>query len=745
MNVNRILFDLVKKQNWEEIREILIKKDNKNNINNDIDVNIRDDSGNYILTYAVLFNKIDIVELLVDRGAKLDITDNDNRSVLYIAIKYGYSDMLRLLLDLNKTSIGISIVDIQDVNGNTPLHYAIGSKNIDMCRMLIEHGESNVNVKDNNGNTSLHLAVYSRDIDLCKLIIDNNGKIDSKNNTGESALHMACNIEKDDIVEYLIKSGADINAKDYEYEYTPLLYAVNRNSSKITRILLQNGADPNKQDFFGNTALHFSIIEKNHDIFNQLTAIEPSKNIINFNLYNAEGKLPVHLAFEVDVYDFIKVLVPKSNQNIQDNNGNSSLHYLTKKDMWRKFKDDLKQLKLNVFLKNKKGKTPMDFVEDNKKEFVELITDSYIYRLRNKPYTWRTLWENMCKKEIFADKASKEELKHFEKLIKIDNDEDLCRKVIKKKILNTALEKTSETSYPVKQGYVKIDIDRDNSVEFCTFTGITLDILVGLITLLKRYNNTCSTVTSQFVENRSLCEYYKQLGVISDTKCEFLNFELIWVYQKLYLSDDFINQFKKCRDNSRIRFIVIPLGIELREGSHANYLIYDKKIDEIERFEPYGSSNPYGFNYNPYLLDSVLKHRFESEFSVKYISPIDFLPKIGFQVFDSYENQCTKIGDPKGFCALWSLWYTDMRIKYADLDRKALVKEIVKSIKEENLSFKNVIRNYSETTIKERDDILRTAGININDWLNDRYSVDQMNTVINILREKIKLLRKSFE
>ena len=30
------------------------------------------------------------------------------------------------------------------------------------------------------------------------------------------------------------------------------------------------------------------------------------------------------------------------------------------------------------------------------------------------------------------------------------------------------------------------------------------------------------------------------------------------------------------------RFIIIPLGIELREGSHANYIIYDKGGTEIE-------------------------------------------------------------------------------------------------------------------------------------------------------------------
>ena len=262
-----------------------------------------------------------------------------------------------------------------------------------------------------------------------------------------------------------------------------------------------------------------------------------------------------------------------------------------------------------------------------------------------------------------------------------------------------------------------------------------MDILIGVLTLLDKYKNTCSTLSCNFMNNNKLCKFYKDIGIITDTKCEFLNFEIIWINRKLFLSEDFIDNIKNCIDK-KSRFIIIPLGIELRKGSHANYVIYDSKLNEFERFEPHGFGTPYKFNYDPYRLDEVLKYKLEPLIEgSKYIPPKDFLPKIGLQIFDTREMNCRKIGDPKGFCALWALWYTDMRIKYPDIDRKDLVNELVRIIKEQNISFRNLIRNYSKDITKTRDEILSDAGININDWLNDNYTKDQLDKIIKKITE----------
>ena len=47
---------------------------------------------------------------------------------------------------------------------------------------------------------------------------------------------------------------------------------------------------------------------------------------------------------------------------------------------------------------------------------------------------------------------------------------------------------------------------------------------------------------------------------------------------------DKINMFK----NSDKRYLIMPLLLSQESGLHANILFFDKKTDELERFDPNG-------------------------------------------------------------------------------------------------------------------------------------------------------------
>src|SRR5690606_27676201 len=128
-----------------------------------------------------------------------------------------------------------------------------------------------------------------------------------------------------------------------------------------------------------------------------------------------------------------------------------------------------------------------------------------------------------------------------------------------------------------------IDITEGVSLDITTFTGSLIDILFGLLYLLKTHSNACSTLSHDSSPNNKLCDFYRSMGLIISGRCEFLNFEIVWIEYKLYMIDNFAELFREC-ENTGSRFIIIPLGIEMKTGSHANYLIYDKTIKEIERF-----------------------------------------------------------------------------------------------------------------------------------------------------------------
>lgn len=648
----------------------------KNDINKRINVNIKDENGNYLITYAVLFNNIELVNLLIKHNTRIDILDNDNRSLIYIAIKYGYYDIIDILL--NDNNIGVNIIDVRDIQGYVALHYAIINKNIRIINMLLKYN-AKINMQNNQGYSPLHLAVIYKNYDICKIITEyrnDNDKlnINIKCNTGETALHLAVNFELCDIVLLLLKSGINPNLLDYDNEYSPLHYCIFIDNINIIKYVIDFEADVNIQDIYGNTPLHYSIIENNYKSFTVLI----NNNNINCNLVNLSGNTPLHIALIDKLsFDYIDVLLPITNINLQNNNGDSVLHLLTKFDLWNKYCNILAKKKLNNNLKNNQNYLPIDYIKD-KDKFIELLIDSYIYLLYKNPgNTWVNEFDNFCKNK---------------------NNLAECRNIIKKNILNC--------SYPKKNNMCfKIDIHQD--IDFCTFTGSSLDIYIGMIFLLKKHDNA-STI--------------------------YIIKELLWTNNNIVLPNNFSVLFDKCLNNNKI-FIIIPLGIILDIGSHSNYIIFDKRDMTFERFEPHGSSFPVGFNYNPDVLDKSLHQLFKK---FNYVPPHKYLPRIGFQILDTLENDRKYIGDPGGFCALWSIWYTDYRLTYYNVNRNKLVKLIIKTMRSENIQFKKMIRNYSVNITSIRDNVLKNNNLNINDWINENYSSKQLNDIFDYLLQQIK-------
>ena len=153
MEHNKILFDLLRRDEFDKFKEYINKKET-------LDVNVRDESGNYLVTYAVIKNNIPIVKILLEKGCRIDIKDQEGKTLLYLPIKYKYTDIIKLIIDYNQSSIGISIIDLSDNDGNIPIHYAIYFKNIEAIDILLS-ANSNVNFLDKNGNNYLILELDS--------------------------------------------------------------------------------------------------------------------------------------------------------------------------------------------------------------------------------------------------------------------------------------------------------------------------------------------------------------------------------------------------------------------------------------------------------------------------------------------------------------------------------------------------------------------------------------------------------
>lgn len=709
MDINNNLFNLIKEQKFNEVIDILNKND-------DIDINIRDNNNSYLIQYAILYNNIELVLLLIKLDCKLDFIDADGYSILYIPIKYSYNKLLELLIT-NNNIIGIPLVDIVDKYGSLAIHYIFYFDNIDAFNIIFKYNNQ-FNKLDNKGMAPIHYAIKKKKYDTIEQLISSKAvNINLQTNIGETPLHIACNYEDEKIVSMLLlKKTLNIDIIDYEHQITPLMYVISLNNISLTKLLLNNKANPEIQDSLGNTSLHLAIIENNVEITNILI-----NKFNNFNLSNIECMTPLHqlLVLNTDLFKInefnIDLLLIKTNINIQDINGNTIWHLLATNNLWTSFKNILINKKNNIFIKNSNNITPFEIMKKNKNfdMLIDIIIQSYYNILITQQNDYINDWENNC--------ANKKENYKF------------CKEKIKENILK------NNTSVPLKTRLYNIEIELGENTIFTTFTGVPLDILSGLL-MVHQYstNKIMSTLNnSDIVKNDGLAKYYLQFGIQQNT-IDFLNFEIIWLYQTIYYPTNFdilIEKFKSLKD---INFFIIPLGIKLdnMDVGHSNILIYDRKKNTLERFEPHGYDMPVGLNYNDKLLDIVLHTYFKTFFKdLIYLSPKIYLPKIGFQIFENIEHiKKRKLGDPGGFCATWCLWYVYYRVKYADMQSNKLVEVLIKKIKYNNFSFKDIIRNFSKMITDYRDNILNKINSDINKYINNQFTNKDLEQIDKIVK-----------
>jgi len=711
MDINIQLFNYINQQDWDNIKKII---DNTK----DIDLNIRDDSNNYLIQFIILYNKYDFIDIFVEKKCKIDIIDNDGKTIMFYAIKYNYYKLVEKLLNIKY--IGFPIIDLKDKNKFYPIHYAILFNNKKILELLLEKG-TDINQKDGNGNTPLMTSIKLKNNKISKFLIENKKiNINMINNIGETALHIACNYEQDTIVELLLNhEDIDINIQDLQNKYTPLMYAVSLNNFLITQMLI-NHKKINFlcQDVAGNTAYHHGI---NEDVSEDLIKIldekledkTETKNI--YNLTNLNGNTILHVLLEKNIQINLKKYIENTNLNIQNYRGNTIWHLFSKR--WLNYIPELENKKNNVFIKNKKNQIAYDMYKDSDK-FIDMLIKSYYNYLKLRKKEWKNDWEIICQNNDLLKKID----------FKDNTPEKNCYEKIKKYMIDNNI------SVPYKKMRYCVVFDNNPLTDFVTYTGTSLDILSGML-FLKQYDNVFTTLSKKFIINDSLTDYYKVLGIIKEIKGEYFNFEITWLYQKLFYPSNMDLIIQSFKDSNK-RFLVIPLGIHQDNGAHANILLYDLKNNEIERFEPSGADYPFEYNYNPELLDYYLEIYFKEKFKdCKYYKPISYEMNIGFQTMEIVDIN-KKIGDPNGFCGAWSLWWVYMRIKNENISREKLFIQLVKNIKRNNLSFKNVIRSFSKLIIDLRDNLLKKVSLDINKWLNDDFDYDTFDR-FNLIIEKI--------
>jgi len=206
----------------------------------------------------------DTVSALLKRKANINAYyHTDGSNALMAAINQAYAKKEKDSLKIMNLLIDNGIkIDFQGSTKNTALMYASGwgvvSKNTARVKLLLDKG-ANTNLRNKKGETALMLAAYRGYTDIASLLLDKGADIEAKNADGRTAL--------------MIASTAVIDFKDN-----------NRNFLNLVKLLLNKGANINVKDKKNNTALSLATRYKHKKIISLLTAKgAKSGTVINDN------------------------------------------------------------------------------------------------------------------------------------------------------------------------------------------------------------------------------------------------------------------------------------------------------------------------------------------------------------------------------------------------------------------------------------------------------------------------------
>lgn len=250
-------------------------------------INALDYSGTItILHNAAQYNNLELIKLLLELGAQIDIpTGESHETPLHRAV-YGYAvEATEALLNYGANPNALN------TSKQSPI-FELGVhtnpiKTPQMALLLLKHG-ADVHLKDWKGNTVLH---YVSIPEVAQLLLQHGAEVDARNNAGE----------------------------------TPLIENASHGDDKMVQFLLKNGANINLKNEKGRTMLHLFVFD---DEYGNIPQAKKTLSLgAEINARDNEGFSPLYQASAAHYLPGVKLLIAKgADVNLRDNEGRTPLY-----------------------------------------------------------------------------------------------------------------------------------------------------------------------------------------------------------------------------------------------------------------------------------------------------------------------------------------------------------------------------------------------------------------------------------
>jgi ankyrin repeat protein len=334
-----------------------------------IDINAKDEKNRRkLLNYASVRGYLEVVKLLLEMGADVNIIDDDGRTPLNCALKNRHVEVAKLLLDEGAD------VNIPNNSGWTPLNYASEDGHVEVVKLLLEKG-ADVNIPNNSGWTPLNYASEDGHIEIVKMLLEKGADVNIPNNSGWTPLTCASNGHLE-VVKMLLKEGADVNIVS-DNGRGPLSCASYFGHLEVVKILLKKGADVNIASDTGKGPLSSASVRGNLEVVKLLL-----ENGAYLNVSSNDGWTPLHLASTDGHVEVVKQILRKLGNAslVADSFDRTALFYAAMRGKYEVLQLLLANNQDNLNAKDRYGSTPLfAAVRNGHEKAVELLlaTDNF--------------------------------------------------------------------------------------------------------------------------------------------------------------------------------------------------------------------------------------------------------------------------------------------------------------------------------------------------------------------------------
>ena len=137
-----------------------------------------------------------------------------------------------------------------------------------LIKQFIDEMEAVVDITDHfSGNTALHEAAIEGHHKIVRLLLENRVQVSRRNYEDFTALDIAIIKGNYSCVVLLIQGGADVNPMHLSFSRSklPLHQAAECGHMEIVKLLIWNGAIPERKDLNKKTALHYAVKSHSKD------------------------------------------------------------------------------------------------------------------------------------------------------------------------------------------------------------------------------------------------------------------------------------------------------------------------------------------------------------------------------------------------------------------------------------------------------------------------------------------------